>query len=72
MKHLIQSTKAYNKMEPVICKIINRHASQVQIQDAVIQARNLGLEKWREQTDLPNRWKSIVEEIITNEQIIQS
>lgn len=54
-------------MDPVVRTIVNRHASQVQIQDAVIQARNIGIEKWREQTALPNRWKAIVEEIV-NEQ----
>lgn len=54
-------------MDPVVLKIINRHSSQVQIEAAIIQARNIGLEKWRSQTDLPNRWKSIVEEIIQNE-----
>jgi hypothetical protein len=70
MKHLIQATKAYNSMEKVVRTIINRHTSQVQIQDAVIQARNLGVEKWREQTGIPNRWKGIVEEIVTNEQPI--
>jgi predicted N-formylglutamate amidohydrolase len=67
MKHQIQETKTYKAMDPVVRTIVNRHASQVQIQDAVIQARNIGIEKWREQTALPNRWKAIVEEIV-NEQ----
>lgn len=67
MKHIIQETKAFKSFEITAQKIVNRHASQVQIEDAIIQARNIGINNWKAQTGLPKKWQSIVEEIVTNE-----
>ena len=60
----IQSTEAYKGLNPIAQKMINKRSSFIRIQDAVIQARNLGIQKWRTQNDLPTNWKAIVEEIV--------
>lgn len=68
MKHLIIESKAFNALDTLSQGMINRRANRIQIEDAIIQARNIGLETWKRQTDLPNKWKKIVEEIILKEQ----
>lgn len=61
----IQSTEAYKSLDHIAQKMINKRSSFIRIQDAVIQARNIGLEKWGTQNDLPTKWKAIVVEILT-------
>jgi len=63
----IKESKAYKSLEPTAQMMINKRTSYVQIQDSVIQARNIGIDTWKAQTGLPKRWQSIVEEIVNNE-----
>lgn len=67
MKQLIENSKSFKVLDKLSQSMINRRANRIQIEDAIIQARNLGLEVWKSQTDLPNKWKKIVDEIIKNE-----
>ena len=60
----IQYTPTYKKMDKVAQNIVCRYKSQVQISDAVVQARNLGVEQWEKQTNLPTKWRQIVIEIL--------
>ena len=68
MKTLIENTTAYKALEGLSQGMINRRANRIQIEDAIIQARTIGLDTWKGQTALPNKWKKIVEEIILKEQ----
>lgn len=69
MKHLIVESKAFKSLDTLSQGMINRRANRIQIEDAIIQARTIGLETWKGQTALPNKWKKIVEEIIKSEKI---
>ncbi len=62
----IQNTKAFKAMEPYARQMVEKRANRIQIEDAVIQAKNIGLEAWKSQTAIPVKWQKIVEEITLN------
>lgn len=64
MRHLIEECKAYQDLDSISQKIINKREVRVQIEDAVIQARNMGVPEWKKQTPLLAKHQKIVEEII--------
>lgn len=70
MRDKIKNTQTYKSLNDMAKVMIRKHTSFIQIQDSVIQARNIGLDKWKAQTGLPNNWKGIVEEIVTTEKSI--
>ena len=62
----IDQTQAYQRLNDVAKMMVVKRANRLQIEDAVIQAKNLGLEVWNTQTNLPHKWREIVEEILKN------
>lgn len=64
MKNQIEESKAYSTLSSQAKSIINKRVSRLQIEDAVIQARTMGIEAWRSISAIPDNWKKIVEEII--------
>lgn len=66
-KELIENSKAFKALEPHVKKMVIKRANRVQIEDAIIQARNIGVEQWKTQTGICNKWAAIVIEIINNE-----
>lgn len=67
MKELIEKSKAFQSFEPHAQNMVIQRVNRLKIEDAIIQARNLGIEQWNSQTDLPHKWRSIVEEIVNKE-----
>lgn len=67
MKQLIENSKAFKSLDGLSQKFLNKRANRIQVEDAIIQARTIGVETWKAQSSLPNKWKKIVEEIITSE-----
>lgn len=63
MKNLIEESKAYNALSSQAKSIINKRRSRLQIEDAIIQAKTMGLEAWKAISPIPDNWKKIVEEI---------
>ena len=67
MRQLIENAKAFKALEPHAQKMVIKRANRVQIEDAIIQARNIGVEQWKTQKVICNQWAAIVIEIVTNE-----
>lgn len=65
----IEETKAFKALHPLVQKMVLKRANRIDIEDQIIIARTIGLEKWKVQTGLQERWKAIVIEIIKNEQL---
>jgi hypothetical protein len=63
----IQETKAFKKLQPLSQQMVLKRVNRIEIEDAIIIARTIGIEKWRTQTPLQERWKQIVIEIIQKE-----
>ena len=63
----IQNTKMYNSLSELSQKLIIKRVNRTKIEEEIIIARNVGLEQWKAQTPLQERWKSIVIEIIEHE-----
>lgn len=66
-KELIENSKAFKALEPHTQGMIRKRANRIQIEDAIIQARNIGVEQWKAQKVICNQWAAIVIEIVTNE-----
>jgi hypothetical protein len=64
MRHLIIESKAYKALDSISQKVINKREVRAQIEDGVIQARNMGFEAWKSQTPILAKYQKIVEEII--------
>ena len=60
----IQDTKAFGKLEPFQQGLINKRINRLQIEDAIVTARNIGYYNWEKITGLPEHWKAIVKEIV--------
>ncbi|WP_293871667.1 hypothetical protein, partial [Flavobacterium sp.] len=60
----IDETKAFAALEPMVKKMVLKRVNRVGIEDEIIIARTIGLDKWKAQTGLQERWKTIVVEII--------
>ncbi|MGM8362111.1 hypothetical protein ACSV4D_09375 [Flavobacterium sp. ARAG 55.4] len=71
MKELIENSKAYQSFEPHAQQMVIKRVNRLKIEDAIIQARHLGLEQWNSQTDLPHKWRSIVKEIVSSVKTIK-
>ncbi|GIZ10264.1 hypothetical protein [Flavobacterium sp. UMI-01] len=67
MKEKIEATNAFKTLEPLAQRMVSKRANRIQIEDNIIQARNLGLEQWKTQTALCNKWQTIVEQVIKSE-----
>lgn len=65
----IDQTKAYQAMTPMVQKMIMKRCNRIQIEEEAIICRNIGVEVWKNQTPLQERWKAIVMEIINQEKI---
>jgi|GEM_PF-4513871 len=65
----IEQTKTFQSLEPMSKQLAIKRVNRLQIEDAIIQARTMGVEAWSAQTGLQERWKNIVKEVIANEQI---
>ena len=63
----IDQTKTFLAMPPLTQKLVMKRVNRIQIVDQIIIARTIGLEKWKAQTGLQERWKKIVIEIIQSE-----
>lgn len=63
----IQNTKAYGQLEPFQQNLIINRKNRLQVEDAIIQARNMGYDTWAASSPMPNAWKAIVEEIYNYE-----
>ena len=60
----IDQTQAYQRLNDVAKMMVVKRANRLQIEDGVIQAKNLGFEVWNNQTNLPYKWREIVKEIV--------
>lgn len=63
----IDQTEAFKKLQPLSQQMVLKRVNRIEIEDAIIIARTIGIEKWRAQTPLQERWKHIVIEIIEAE-----
>ncbi|KGO88399.1 hypothetical protein Q765_00335 [Flavobacterium rivuli WB 3.3-2 = DSM 21788] len=63
MLEQIKNSKAYKKLNQFQKDLAIRRNNRLQIEDAVITARAIGLAVWKENNALPNNWRAIVEEI---------
>lgn len=71
MRNNIEETKAFKALDKIAQNMLNKRANRLQIDDAIIQCKTIGLEKWKAISGLPNKWKKIVEEIhLKNEEIL--
>lgn len=59
----IKNSKAFKKLSPFQQDLAVRRNNRMKIVDAVITARAIGLQLWKDNNGLPNNWRSIVEEI---------
>lgn len=64
----ITDTEAYKTLPELSQKMVMKRVNRVEIEDQIIICRTIGIEKWKTITPLGPRAKSIVEEIINNEQ----
>ena len=64
MRHLIIESKAYKELDAISQKVINKREVRAQIEDGIIQARNIGVPEWKKQTPLLAKHQKIVEEIV--------
>lgn len=64
----IQETKAFNNLPGLSQALILKRVNRLQIEDAIIIARTIGVENWKKQTGLQGRWQSIVVEVLQNEE----
>ena len=62
----IEETQAYKNLPLISQQMVLKRANRLQIEDAVIQARTIGLQRWKQITPLQERWKAIVVEIVEN------
>jgi len=60
----IKNTAAYKTLSQFQQDLAVRRNNRMQIVDAVITARAIGLELWKDNNALPNNWRAIVEEIV--------
>lgn len=60
----IQNTKAYGQLELFQQNLIINRKNRLQVEDAIIQARNIGYDTWAASSPMPNAWKAIVAEIV--------
>ena len=63
----IDQTKTFLLLQPLSQQMVLKRVNRIQIEDAIIIARTIGLEKWKAQTPLQERWKQIVCDIIEHE-----
>lgn len=66
MRHLIVESKAYQALNSISKKIVDKREIRVQIEDAIVQARNMGIPEWKKQTPILPKHQNIVEEIVKN------
>jgi len=64
MRQLIQESIAFKALDPISQMIVNKREIRTQIEDAVIQARNMGVAEWKKQSPLLSKHQNIVEEIV--------
>ena len=63
----IDETKAFKALPPLSQQMALKRVNRLQIEDAIIIARTIGIEQWKASTPLQPRWQQIVVEIIENE-----
>ncbi|WP_264521184.1 hypothetical protein [Flavobacterium sp. N1994] len=63
----IEQTEAFKSMSSLSQELVLKRINRINIEDQIIIARTIGLEKWKLQTGLQERWQKIVIEIIENE-----
>lgn len=59
----IKNTKAYKKLAPFQQSLLLKRDNRKKIEDAVITARAIGIDLWKNNNKLPNNWRGIVEEL---------
>lgn len=64
----ITDTEAYKALPELSQKMVMKRINRIEIEDQIIICRTVGIEKWKTITPLGPRARSIVEEIIKNEQ----
>lgn len=64
MTQQIENTKAYKGMDGFKQDIIMKRSNRLQIEEAVVTARNIGYELWEKGTDFSASWKNIVKELV--------
>lgn len=63
----IHETKAFKELQPLSQQMVLKRINRIQIEDQIIIARTIGIEKWKNQNPLQERWRKIVIEIIQEE-----
>ncbi len=64
MHPVIESTPTYQSLENFQKRLVLKRTNRLKLEQAVIVARNIGIEKWKEQSGLPSNYNKIVEDII--------
>ena len=67
----IDQTQAYKALNPISQKLVMKRVNRIQIEDEIIICRNVGVDKWKAQTPLQERWQAIVIEIVDKEKETQ-
>lgn len=63
----IDQTQAYKALPQLSQQMAMKRVNRIQIEEELIVCRNVGIEVWKKQTPLQERWKKIVVEIINFE-----
>ncbi|GGB82844.1 hypothetical protein GCM10007424_23590 [Flavobacterium suaedae] len=64
MTQEIQNTEAFKKLAKFQQTLLIKRDNRIQIQDAIIQARNIGYLEWESNNKtFPPAWKGIVKEL---------
>jgi len=62
----IQETEAFKALDSISQLVVKKREVRVQLEDAVIQARNMGIAVWKNQTPILPKHQKIVEEIVNS------
>jgi len=64
MTEKIENSKAFKSLQQFQKDLVIKRDNRLKIEDAVIIARNIGVDNWKRGTSLSKKWHAIVEEII--------
>lgn len=59
----IENSIAYGQLQPFQKKLVIKRDNRKQIEDAIVQARNIGYDTWAASSPMSAFWKAIVKEL---------
>lgn len=69
LRDKIENSKAFTKLEKFKQALVLKRDNRLQIEQAIVSARTLTINVWKQHTTLPPHWQAIVEEIINSENV---